>query len=68
MTVALDMPADADRDVSLSLAVALALAHFRSCAYRATESSVTASSESVKPGVVEPFSETAPSKWKHGRR
>ena len=66
--LAVPVPVDADRDVSLAIAVALALDHFRSCAYRAAVSSVTASSCAVKPGVVEPFSETAPSKWKHGRR
>ena len=68
VTVALAVPVDADRDVSLALAVTLALPHFRSCAYCATESSVTALSEAVMPGVVEPFYETARSKWKHGRR
>ena len=68
VTVALAVPVDAYQDVSLALAMALALAHFCSCAYRAAVSLVTASSYAVKPGVVELFSETVPSKWKHGGR
>ena len=68
VALAVPVPVDADQDLSLYLAVALAFDHFCSCAYRAAVSSVTASSCAVKPGVVEPFSDTAPSKWKHVQR
>ena len=68
VALAVAVPVDAAWGVSLSLAVSLALDHFCSCTYCAAVSSVTASSCAVKPGVVEPFSDTAPSKWKHGQR